>query len=282
MKSIYELIPDIQAYLKTDPDFLQDVGRLLIEHPRKVKKDPHLRLSKMGPKCPRALWYSIHHPELDEPLPPWATFKFSFGHMIEAAATVLAKASGYTVTGEQDAVCVDGISGHRDCIINGRLLDVKSCSSIAFSKYRSGSLSQSDDFGYLDQLDGYLLGSVDDPLLLVKDVGYLLMIDKVLGHMYLHEHHLRESSIRARIASHKRIVACTSPPDCECGTLPDGESGNIKLDLRASYSPQKYSCFPNLRTFIFAGGKPRFFTTVKRRPAAHIPEVDKHGNFIYS
>lgn len=282
MKNISQLIPDIQAYLKNDPDFLQDVGKLLIEHPRKVQRDPHLRLSQMGPKCPRALWYSIHHPELAEELPPWAIFKYSFGHMIEAAAITLAKDSGHTVTGEQDAVTVDGILGHRDCIIDGCLLDVKSCSSIAFSKYKSGSLSQSDDFGYLDQLDGYLLGSADDPLLLVKDRGYLLMIDKVLGHMFLYEHQLRKESIRERIRNYKSIVGLATPPQCNCGTLDDGESGNIKLDTRASYSSYKHTCFPNLRTFIFAGGKPRFFSTVKRRPAPHIPEVDKYGNFVYN
>ncbi len=76
--------------------------------------------------------------------------------------------------------------------------------------------------------------------------------------------------IREKVASAKAIVARATAPACECGTVPDGKSGNIKLDVKASYSPQKYLCKPNLRTFIYSDG-PRFLTHVERLP--DVPEI---------
>jgi len=42
------------------------------------------------------------------------------------------------------------ILGHRDCVIDGCVVDVKSTSSIGFKKFRDGSIKHSDSFGYLD------------------------------------------------------------------------------------------------------------------------------------
>lgn len=237
-----------------------------------------LRLSGMGPKCPHALWCSINTPDEAEALPPWAEFKFSFGHIIEALAITLAKAAGHDVTGEQSTVTVDGITGHRDCIIDGCVVDVKSAASRSFQKFKDKTLAQNDSFGYLDQLDGYLVGSADDPLVTNKTTGYLLAIDKQLGHMVLYPHEVREDAIRRRISTYKRIVQSATPPACECQTVEDGKSGNRKLDTRASYSLYKYCCFPHLRTFLYADG-PRYLTTVVRKP--DVTEVDKHGNIVY-
>lgn len=196
----------------------------------------------------------------------------------------MAKAAGHEVTGEQDELDVDGIKGHRDCIIDGCLVDVKSAASPSFLKFKDGSIAQSDSFGYLDQLDGYLVGSAEDPLLRVKDRGYLWAIDKQLGRMCLYEHRLREPSIRARISDYKRIIGLDEAPPCTCGVVPDGESGNLKLDLRASYNNFKHFCFPNLRIFLYSDG-PRYLTKVVRRPKRRdgslITEVDKDGRIIY-
>lgn len=245
------------------------------------KGSPRLRLSQMGPKCPKQLWHSIHTPELSEPLPPSARIKFAYGHILEALVIAMAKAAGHEVTGEQDELIVDGIMGHRDCVIDGCLVDVKSAASRSFLKFKDGSLGQNDSFGYLDQLDGYLVGSLQDDLVRVKDRGYLLAIDKTLGHLALYEHHIREKHIKERIKSYKTIIEGAEPPRCSCGTVPDGASGNIKLDTKASYSNFKHVCFPNLRTFLYASG-PVFLTKVVRRPAPHIVEVDKHGKIVYN
>jgi hypothetical protein len=287
---IKTLIPDIYRTISNKDGWFteelatnlgQDISITLRAQLGEDRPASRLRLSQMGPRCPRALWYSVHQPELAEPLQAYAEIKFSFGHILEALAITLAKASGHEVTGEQDELVLDGVKGHRDCVIDGCIVDVKSASSRSFQKFKDKSLGQNDPFGYLDQLDGYVVASLDDPLVRVKDRGYLLAIDKQLGHMVLYEHIVRPDSIRARIQDYKRIVESSSPPPCECGTTPDGQSGNIKLDTRASYSNYKYACFPNLRTFLYADG-PRYLTKVVRRPAEHIVEVDKHGHIVHS
>lgn len=279
---IYERIKKKDGWFTDElaKDFSQEVARRLQIQFNEDKGPPTLRLSQMGPKCPCALWHSIRKPHLAERLPPWAEVKYAYGHIIEALALVLIKASGHTVLGEQDEVFVDGVKGHRDCVIDGCIVDVKSTSSRGFTKFKDGTLDQSDDFGYLDQLDGYLVGSLKDDLVRVKDRAYILAIDKQLGHIALYKHHIREEHIRNRIKEYKNIVDLPEPPECTCKSIKDGESGNMKLDLTASYSPYKYCCKPNLRTFLYADG-PRYLTTVIRRPAPHIVEIDKDGRVIY-
>lgn len=256
-------------------DISSRLSRSFNEPPQK----PTLRLSGLGPRCPRALWYSIHHPEMGERLPPWAEVKFAFGHILEALAVRLCKAAGHNVQGEQDELYLDGVKGHRDAIIDGCIVDFKSCSQRAFDKLKTGSIRQDDSFGYLDQLDGYLVASLDDPLVTVKDRAYLFGIDKTLGHMVLYEHEPRPTSIRNRVRDYKAIVELSSPPVCSCKSIPDGKSGNLKLDVRASYEAYKYCCFPKLRTFLYASG-PVYLTKVVRKP--DVIEIDKNGNIVYN
>lgn len=285
--NINTLIPDIQKLLTSKEEwfnaelsasFAQDVATRLSAHFGREKKGS-LRLSQMGPRCPKALWHSIHTPEEAEPLPASAIFKYSYGHIIEALAITLAKAAGHEVTGEQDEVTVDGIVGHRDCVLDGCIVDVKSTSTLGFKKFKEKTLASSDSFGYLEQLDGYAVGSLGDPLVKVKDKAYILAIDKTLGHMVLYEHTVRPDHIRGRILQYKEIVGRHEPPVCNCGVVADGKSGNIRLDLKASYSAFKYKCFPNLRTFLYASG-PVYLTKVVRKP--DVIEVDRHGKMVYN
>jgi hypothetical protein len=296
MKSIDTLIPDIYELLKKrdgsiSPETLTSLSEETTRRLKAQLSDSQskgtLRLSAMGPRCPRALWYMVRHPEMAEQLPPWATFKYMFGHIVEAMVIALAKATGHTVEGEQDAIILDGIVGHRDCVIDGCIVDVKSSSSRSYIKFKDKSIAQSDTFGYLDQLDGYVIGSVDDPLVKVKDKGYLFAVDKQLGHMCLYKHEVtdaRQTTLRDRIAQYKSIVGEPHPPACECGTIRQGASGNIQLDLKASYSPFKYCCRPHLRTFLYANG-PVYLTKVIKRPTnanGPIREVDKDGHVVYN
>jgi hypothetical protein len=233
----------------------------------------------LGDRCPKALWHSINTPDLAEPLPPWALFKYKYGYIIEALAIEYAKAAGHSVTGEQDELIVDGIIGHRDCVIDGCVVDVKSTSSLGFKKFQDKSIAQDDSFGYLDQLDAYLLGSADDSLVSVKDKAYIWAIDKTLGHMCLYEHTLRRDRIEKRIKDYKEIVSQDIPPACTCGTTPEGKSGNVRLDTKASYSPYKYCCFPKLRTFLYSKG-PVYLTQVGKLP--DVPELTKTGTLVYN
>lgn len=274
---MYELLKSKGGWFSDElsHSFATDVATRVQSSLNSHGNKPTLRLSQMGPKCPRALWYSINKPELAVPLHPWTVFKFSYGHMIEALAITVAKASGHEVVGEQDELRVDGIVGHRDCVIDGCVFDVKSSSSRGMDKFANGTLWQNDSFGYLEQLDGYLCGSLEDPLVRVKDKAYILAIDLQLGHMVTYEHKFRHSHILKRIAESKRIVGLASPPRCECVSVSDGESGNLKLDVPASYSAYRYACNPALRTFLYSNG-PRYLTKVVRLP--NVMEVDKYGN----
>lgn len=287
MANISTLITDVQQLLTTKGWFNEtlanEFGRLvsvrLQEQFNTSQRTGTLRLSRLGPQCPCALWYSVHHPELAEKLPPWAEFKYSYGHIIEVWAITLAKAAGHSVTGEQDAVFLDGIEGHRDCIVDGCLVDVKSASSLGFLKFKNKTIAQDDSFGYLDQLDAYTVASLDDPLLEVKDKAYIWGVEKQLGHMVLYEHAVRPVHIRQRIEEYKRVISLDVPPRCSCETTADGKSGNIKLGVRASYSPFKYCCFPYLRTFLYANG-PVYLTKVVRKP--DVTEIGKDGRIIFS
>jgi hypothetical protein len=290
--NIYSLIPDIYRTIKEKKgrfddiltrEFSSEVARRVQDNLSETTRTPTLRLSQMGPRCPCALWYSIHHPELAEPLPAPAEIKYLYGHVLEALAITLSKAAGHSVTGEQDELVVDGIKGHRDCVIDGCVVDVKSASSLSFNKFKDGSLKDHDDFGYLDQLDGYLVGSMDDPLVTDKEHAYILAIHKEQGHVCLYEHCIREQSIRDRIARYKTIVGASTAPVCECRSVPDGEAGNLKLDTRASYSAYKFCCNPKLRTAIYSGG-PRYFTHVGKWPSykgVPLIEVDRYGKRVY-
>ena len=292
MKSIYTLVPDAQEILSRDgwfTDQLSDDLAIRLKHTLGERGDyAGLRLSQMGPRCPHALWHSVHKPELAEPLPPGAKFKYQYGHIIEELAITLFKAAGHHVVGEQDELYLDGVRGHRDCVVDGAICDVKSSSTNGFKKFEDGSIAHpgADSFGYLDQLDGYLCASLSDPLVTVKDRAYLFVVDKQLGHMCLYEHRVSEERVqrlRDRIAKYKRIIALDNPPACECGTIVE-DNGNIKLDVRASYNQFKNCCFPALRTAIYAGGKPQFFAHVVKWPRnskGPLLEVDKFGNPVY-
>lgn len=285
MKSIHTLIPDIYHLLTTKGWFTDELAKdfahevtTRLQGQFEERRAGKLRISKLGPQCPHALWCSVHRPEAAEPIQPWAYNKFSYGHIIEAWALCLAKAAGHSVVGEQDELVVDGVVGHRDCVIDGCTVDVKSRSSQGFLDLKKKTIASSDTFGILDQLDGYMAGSCDDPLVLDKEHAYILGIDKTLGHMVLYEHTARITRIRARVAQYKAIVAQETPPKCECGTREKGKSGNIELDVRASYNDFKWECFPHLRAFKYAGG-PTFLTQVGLLP--DVPEINKYGHEIH-
>jgi hypothetical protein len=289
MPAIQTLVKDIYKVVGSETgwfngaiakDFSRELGLTLLETTKPREEVPRLRLSQMGKKCPSALWHSIHSPMDAEPFPPWVLIKFTYGHILEALLISMAKAAGHEVTGEQDELILDGVTGHRDCVIDGCTVDVKSLNSNSFQTLKAG-LAPTDPFlrDYLDQLDGYAVAAHEDPLVRVKDKGYILAIDKTLGHLHLYEHAIRSDSIRERIKHHREIVGRDRPPTCTCQTVTDGKSGNIKLDLKASYNPFKYSCFPHLRTFLYARG-PVYLTKTVRRP--DVTEIDKHGKIIYN
>ena len=236
---------------------------------------PGLRLSSIGKPCIRQLWYELFLPDRGEPLRPFTRLKFLYGDLIETMLLQLVKQSGHMVTGEQDRLTVDGVAGHRDCVIDGMLVDIKSASSFSFKKFQGGLQREEDAFGYLTQLGSYLLASKEDPLVAYKNEAAFLVIDKVTGHLCLDRHTFTEedfAKLQHTISTRRKVLAQNQgTPERAFETVPEGKSGNLKLGVNCSYCPFKHTCWPDLRTFMYGGGKPVFLTHVEREP--NVPEV---------
>lgn len=220
-------------------------------------------MSNFGTQCDRKLWYSVNEPEQAKPLPPHVRFKFLYGDILEEFVLGLAKEAGHEVVGEQDELEIDGVVGHRDAVIDGVLIDVKSANSRTFAKFKKPVLD--DTFGYIDQLNLYMEASKDDPLVKIKKVGGFLVVDKELGHIHLRLEPKLNLNWAERIASKKKIVGTPVPPSRGYSDKEDGKSGNRILGTFCSYCNFNHVCWPGLRTFISSGG-PKYYTVVKRTP----------------
>jgi hypothetical protein len=245
-------------------------------------------MSNLGTSCDRKLWYSIKHPELAEPLSGPVHFKFLYGDILERVVLGLAEIAGHTVEGEQDELIVEGVKGHRDAVIDGRLIDVKSATTHSFQKFSNHKLRTDDPFGYLTQIGTYLHASQNDPLVKDKDKASFVAVDKQLGHIAVDtyefpsglpavgerdpgtgaEHSLepeRASPVVELVLGKKQVLSRDTPPDRAFTDIPDGKSGNRKLGTECSYCPFKHACWPGLRTFNYSNG-PTFLTKVEREP----------------
>lgn len=224
-----------------------------------------LRMSNIGKPCERQLYYSVNNHGEGEALPPSAHMKFLFGDAIELLLLFLTEASGHRVEGTQDEQEIEGIKGHRDAVIDGTIVDVKSASTRSFQKFSEGKLAENDSFGYIDQIQSYLYAGQSDDTVTDKDRGAFLVVDKTLGHICLDVHE-RKKVPYDKIFKHKKaMVASSKAPERGFSPVPDGKSGNEKLPLNCSYCDFKRKCHPNLRTFLYSSG-PVYLTKVERLP----------------
>lgn len=284
-KTIDTLVDDIYALFDSTTDFNRDnviqFGQRLANtiHNRfcEAKTAGTLRLSNIGTECTRKLWYSINRPETAEQLSKQTRFKFLFGDILEELLLFLAEEAGHSVEGRQTPLTINGVKGHRDAIIDGRLVDVKSASTLSYRKFESNSLRGNDPFNYLDQLGSYLSASSSDPLLEEKDVASFLVVDKTLGNICLDTYPKSDVDYHKKVDDLREMLAKSEPPPQRYLPVPDGKSGNMKLSTQCSYCPFKHECFTNLRTFLYSSG-PVFLTHVERQPK--VTEVDKDGNVI--
>ena len=276
MKTIDTLVTDIQETLLNGSQTVTDelceeygykFSELLksrLKGKREAKRGT-LRMSNIGKPCERQLYYSVNTPEEGEALRPEAHMKFLFGDAIELLLLFLAEASGHKVEGTQDEQEIEGIKGHRDAVIDGTVVDVKSASTYSFTKFSDGKLSENDSFGYIDQLQSYLYAGQTDDKVTDKDRGAFLVVDKTLGHICL-DIHERKNLPYDKIFQHKKdMVSKSTPPSRAFEPVPDGKSGNEKLGINCSYCDFKNKCWPDLKTYIYSTG-PRYLTTVVREP----------------
>lgn len=239
-----------------------NVSHLPVHH-----DEPSLRMSNVGQPL-RKLWYEVASGLPGEPLQSHVKVKFMYGHIIEDAILSLASQAGHEVRARQYEVEIDGVKGHIDAIIDGVLVDVKSCSTYSFKKFKNHKLAEDDPFSYIAQLSAYsqALGGID---------GAFLAIDKTLGHIcldYYTKEELAEYDIRGKIQASRAVLESNEPPTPRCySPVADGKSGNYVLATTCSYCRFKHECWSDanggqgLRTFVYSTG-PKFFTHVEKEP----------------
>lgn len=266
MKNIKTLVPDIQSRLTSgkpfDEETVKAFGKALADKLSNrlsaAASKPSLRLSNLGTKCDRKLWFSIRRPELAEPLSASTRLKFLFGDILEEVMLFLARAAGHDVQREQEEVYVEGVKGHIDGFIDGHLVDVKSASTYSFRKFKEGGLYLDDPFGYLTQLGAYSFASG-------QERASFLVVDKTLGNLHLDTHDTAGTDFAAIVTAKREMLERSEPPARGYEDVADGKSGNRKLGVACSYCAFKYSCWPGLRAFKYARG-PVFLTEVKKVP----------------
>lgn len=278
VSDIYNLISNPKGFDKGNvKTFGETLAQRLANRLSEERGAGTLRASNLGKPCDRQLWYDVHRSSDREPLPASARLKYLFGDILEELLLFLAREAGHTVSNEQDEIDIDGVKGHIDGIIDGRLVDCKSASSFAFEKFKEHRVAEDDPFGYLDQLGSYLEGSKDNPELKEKDVASFLVIDKNLGHLTLDTYPAPQKDYSKLVKQKREMLAKEEPPDRPYTDVPYQKGGNRKLGTACSYCSYKNTCWPNLRTFIYSNG-PVFLTDVKKLPA--VIEVDKDGNRV--
>ncbi len=284
MPDINTLVADIYSLFDPDKDHvinednLNDFAEGLKDVIRQRFRQAHapvdgyaLRFSSLG-KQNRQIYYDSHPIEGGkEKLIPKTYLKFLFGDLYEQLVVLLIKEAGHEITHTQAEVEVDGIKGHTDGIVDGVVVDIKSASPFGYKKFKEGTVTQDDPFGYVAQLAGYA-----DVLTPGKAAAWIA-IDKVHGDICVSplsriviEHH----KPLPRIIELKEIIDAEAPPERCYDPIPDGKSGNMRLDTGCSYCSHKFRCHPGLRTFLYSNG-PRYLTSVVKVP--DVPEVN-HGN----
>ncbi|PHS02816.1 MAG: hypothetical protein COA78_20460 [Blastopirellula sp.] len=249
-----------------------------------------LSLSQLGSPCQRKIWYNINKPELKSELSAESLGTFFYGDLLEVLAISIVMAAGHKVEGMQDRLDVYGIKGHRDVVIDGVTVDVKSASKFSFEKFqkhqlrgytkydRSGNKTwvearDVDAFGYISQLGSYVSGGKDDPIVTEKNKGAFLVIQKDRFKICLDTYDFTDE-IKYKEQEVQQVVRMVEGPIPMRGEdeVEDGKSGNMKLGVACSYCDFRSSCWPDVRTFIYSTG-PRFLTKVVRQPAEHIKEI---------
>ena len=283
MKKISSLIKDIYNLFKEDKGCkLSEKNRneiidhcvenirqqLTVSIMGKDKERSRLRMSNVG-YPDRQLWYQFQDTEREE-LKDIDPIKFLYGHIIEELIFCFAELAGHTITDRQKETKLGGITGHIDGRIDGVLVDVKSASPMGFRKFKDRTLYSDDPFGYIDQLSSYATAEKEDR------AGFLVM-NKLSGELcWMSLDELEITNTEDRIEYLKGMVKSNDPPERCYSDIPDGKSGNYKLNVNCFYCAYKKKCWADvnggagLRVFNYKKG-PVYLTRVSRTP--DVPEV---------
>lgn len=260
--------------LKIFADNLVEVLKTRLAAPLEERKN-YLRMSSIG-RPDRQVYYDVNEPEGGEEIPPFTLIKFLYGDVIEELVLFLAREAGHKVTEQQKEVSLDGVKGHIDCYIDGVLIDVKSTSKYAFRKFEKNTLRHDDPFGYMGQISGYSQaeGGVDAGFLaLNKEEGKLALL-KFSGDEL--ELEFPQRSVKKK----REALAKDTPPERCYPAVPEGKSGNMKLDIGCDYCKHKFKCWADandgegIRVFQYSS-KPLSLVKVVKEPK--VPEITKKG-----
>lgn len=281
MKNIDTLVGDIEEVIYGGGGWHSTLGDMLgqavgksanMRFSKPQEPRGYLSLSSIGTPCKRKLWYKVNQPTAGEPLKADMLLKFFYGDMIEELVLHMVMASGHKVEGMQDRMFVHGIRGHRDAVIDGMTIDVKSCSPYAFKKFRDGELRDNDPFGYISQLSSYVYAAQDDPVVTDKNRGAFLAIDKVNGEICLDVYDFTEElkTKEQEMLAAKDLVNGDIPTDRVPPVPASKSSPNMKLDKSCQFCEYKKTCWPNLRMYQYSYGI-EYLTHVEKEPK--VPEI---------
>ena len=223
----------------------------------------NIRMSNIG-RPSRQLWFENRYPN-ESNLIPSNHIRFLYGHLLEEIVLMFARMSGHKVTDEQKEVVVDDIKGHIDCKIDGEVVDIKTASRMSFNKFKDGTVSEDDPFGYLAQLSSYEEAEGTEN-------GGFLEIAKDTGELWIYQPDgMDKPNIKERIKYLKLELSLDTPPDMCYAPVPEGRKGNMKLPRQCNYCNYKFECHKDsndgkgLRTFKYSKG-PVYFTKVVSTP----------------
>ena len=269
VQDIYRTIDEGLDKRTTDKEFLHTFSKNIMESINKFlfeKRDDvkTLRLSQIG-RPDRQLWYDIKSDIESKKIDAKTKIKFLYGEILESLLILLAEASGHNVSEMQKMEEVDGVKGHKDCRIDGTLVDIKSASSYSFKKFKDGSLATNDPFGYISQISAYAESAGDN------SAGFLA-VDKSTGELaYMPVESIQMINASDRVKHLKDVVKSSSPPPKCYPDEPDGKSGNKKLALGCIFCGYKEHCWSDanqgkgLRKFKYSTGI-RHLTQVHKTP----------------
>lgn len=258
--------------LKILADNIVEALRTSLTSPLKQREN-YLRMSSIG-RPDRQVYYDVKDPGEGEEIPPHTLIKFLYGDLIEELVLFLTREAGHKVTEEQKEVTLDGVKGHIDCYIDDVLIDVKSTSKYAFRKFENNTLQYDDPFGYMGQISGYSQaeGGVDAGFLaLNKEEGKLALL-KFSGDEL--ELEFPQRSVKKK----REALEKDTPPERCYPPVPEGKSGNMKLDIGCDYCKYKFKCWADandgkgLRVFKYSN-KPISLVKVVKEPK--VPEITK-------
>jgi hypothetical protein len=278
-KTIDTLVEDIYSLFTSDgptkipasalQDFAKDVTDAVVNALTEERKPRNnLRLSMIGQPA-RKVWYSVRSTEQEE-LAGSDYIKFLYGDILEALLVFLSKAAGHKVADQQKQVVLNDVVGHQDAVVDDVLVDFKSASSFSFKKFTEGMVFKDDPFGYVAQLSAYAQANN------AKEAGWVV-IDKTTGEIaYCPVHQMDMINAGQRIDYLRGAMENDKPPARCYDPVPDGQSGNMRLDTGCNYCAFKFDCWSDanggkgLRSFQYANNV-KHLTHVAREP--NVPEL---------